>query len=585
LPKFRYNRCFFSISVGDEEETSEFRDLIRDGGDNLDHKDDLVHAMSTCHSLTVIEDKLSGDPIDLKMFEFTNWSLEEANGYWQTIVAPPTDNKKKSSPEPSLVQSADHDQVMTSDDDINAIGDEIGIVKQFQFSSDNQSMAVIVRGLSGKNFTIFCKGSPEKMKMISDPKSIPANFHSILDMYAESGYRVIAVGVRHLPTNFKLTKVERLERHEVEKDLIFLGLIVFENRIKTETKPVIEELHRANMRTIMVTGDHIQTALSVAKECKMISSSCRVIIVEAEIEDDKPGFQCVPMNTVQPLTIGNNSEKNAAIINMDYTFATDGKSFNVIRDHFPDMFELLCTRGTVFARMTPDQKEFLIEELQELGYYVGMCGDGANDCGALKAAHAGISLSDAEASVASPFTSKEQNISCVPELIREGRAALVTSFGIFKYMSAYSLTQFASIILLYDFGTNLSDLQYLYIDLFIITTFAFFFGLTGAYEGELAKRPPNNSLIHVIPIMSLLLQLMAIVPIQVASLYWIKDQDWFIEFDNTNAGYANTTAEAAFNASTIEPDEVFIIRYFYLRASALLFHLAPLRVSPCGRLC
>ena len=59
--------------------------------------------------------------------------------------------------------------------------------------------------------------------------------------------------------------------------------------------------------------------------------------------------------------------------------------------------------------------------MQDLGYYVAMCGDGANDCGALKKAHAGISLSEAEASVASPFTSKEPNISCVPELIREGK--------------------------------------------------------------------------------------------------------------------------------------------------------------------
>ena len=78
-----------------------------------------------------------------------------------------------------------------------------------------------------------------------------------------------------------------------------------------------------------------------------------------------------------------------------------------------------------------------------------MCGDGANDCGALKAANAGISLSEAEASVASPFTSKTQNISCVPTVISEGRCALITSFGIVKFIVMYSITQFASVLILY----------------------------------------------------------------------------------------------------------------------------------------
>ena len=130
-------------------------------------------------------------------------------------------------------------------------------------------------------FRVFCKGSPEKIETISDPSSLPTNFHSVLDSYTEKGYRVIALATKLLPANKSYIKIKRMHTPEVEKDLEFLGLIVLENRIKKETKPVIKQLQNAKVRTVMVTGDHIQTAVSVAKECKMISSKSQVVFVTA----------------------------------------------------------------------------------------------------------------------------------------------------------------------------------------------------------------------------------------------------------------------------------------------------------------
>jgi len=123
-------------------------------------------------------------------------------------------------------------------------------------------------------------------------------------------------------------------------------------------------------------------------------------------------------------------------------------------------------------------------------------------------------------------------------------------------MAGYSLTQYASVIILYEIDSNLTDLQFLWIDLFLITVFAFFFGMTRAYEGELAKRPPNNSLIHFIPIMSIVLQLININLFQIFSLKLTLNQnEWFVPFNSSNPGYDNTIAEDDFINSTIEVKE------------------------------
>lgn len=463
---------------------------------------------------------------------------------------------------------------------------EIGIIKEFPFSSTAQRMGVIIRKLQAPHFEYFCKGSPETILNFVKKDTIPQDFHEKLEWYTQKGYRVIAMAHRELKMSY--IKVNKVQREAIEQDMTLLGLIVFENRLKPETTRCIKVLNDANIRVIMVTGDNILTALSVARECEIVTRGQSVITVNADgstppqlyytLTNSKADVNelsllsnsasIVSLETLESQTVTNNTvhdvEKGRpqCLFN-NYRFAITGKVWSVIREYHSQLIPRLVTRGSVFARMSPDQKQQLVQELQTLGYCVGkliseslnfgndvfvlaaMCGDGANDCGALKAAHTGISLSEAESSVASPFTSKNPNIDCVLKVIQEGRAALVTSFGIFKYMAAYSLCQFISVMILYSIESNLTDIEFLYIDLFIISVFAYFFGRTASYDGKLVKETPLSSLISVSPILSLGLQLLLIVAFQVAALEHLKFQEWYKPFESVgkeeNGCYENYT--------------------------------------------
>ena len=206
--------------------------------------------------------------------------------------------------------------------------------------------------------------------------------------------------------------------------------------------------------------------------------------------------------------------------------AITGRTWAVIREFFPHLLERVLMKGTIFSRMSPDQKASLVTELQSLGYIVSMCGDGANDCGALKAAHVGVSLSEAEASVAAPFPSSIPNISCIPALIKEGRCALTTSFGVFKYMALYSFIQFISVLIIYSLETNLGDTQFLYIDLVITTTVAVLMGRTGPWHSLVKERPPG-SLVSAGNLLSVALQIIVSFAAQMAAVVFLHGQSWY----------------------------------------------------------
>uniref|UniRef100_A0A8C9TXN1 ATPase cation transporting 13A2 n=1 Tax=Scleropages formosus TaxID=113540 RepID=A0A8C9TXN1_SCLFO len=422
----------------------------------------------------------------------------------------------------------------------------VAIVQRFPFSSSLQRMSVVTVGLGGSNALVFLKGAPEMVASLCVKDSVPAQFSDTLRHFASEGFRVLALAYK--PLNESCVKT--IERGTVESSLRFLGLLVMKNQVKPESAGVIGTLKQAHLRTVMVTGDNILTAVNVARTCGMMQSEERVIYVHAT----------PPGNHSQPTLRFHLGESSRAAEQDGLTqVSTCYRYFSGFlgSSDFSVLAALLwlqvLMRGTVYARMAPEQKTQLVKELQKLNYRVGMCGDGANDCGALRAADVGVSLSEAEASVASPFTSKTNNISCVPLLIREGRCALVTSFSLFKYMALYSLIQFCSVLILYTVSTNLSDLQFLFFDLVLVTSLAIVMG-RGGPSSELHPQRPPASLLSLQVFASLLLHCLLLVLIQVFALLITRTQNWYIPL--------NTTVSGAGNLPNLEDTSIFAVSGF-----------------------
>uniref|UniRef100_A0A8C9ESN1 Cation-transporting ATPase 13A3 n=1 Tax=Pavo cristatus TaxID=9049 RepID=A0A8C9ESN1_PAVCR len=567
-------------------------------------KSEFIACMATCHSLTKIEGVLSGDPLDLKMFEAIGWILEEAteeetalhNRIMPTVVRP----SKQLFPESKQATNQEMELFELS------TSYEIGIVRQFPFSSVLQRMCVIARILGEKRMDAYMKGAPEVIASLCKQETVPADFESVLEEYTKQGFRVIALAHRKLESKLTWHKVQTINRDAIESNMDFMGLIIMQNKLKQETPAVLEDLHKANIRTVMVTGDNMLTAISVARDCGMILPQDKVIIAEALPPKDG---QAARINWHYADTLARCTSSSPAINSEDipvklvhesledlqmtkYHFAMNGKSFAVILEHFQDLVPKLVLHGTVFARMAPDQKTQLVEALQNVDYYVGMCGDGANDCGALKRAHGGISLSELEASVASPFTSRTPSISCVPKLIREGRAALITSFCVFKFMALYSIIQYISVTLLYSILSNLGDHQFLFIDLAIILVVVFTMSLNPAWKELVARRPPSG-LISGPLLCSVLSQIIICLGFQTFGFLWVSLYKVTVPnacniLDATNISSAhdgNETLDDEHNIKNYENTTLFFISSFQYLIVAIVFSKGKPFRQPCYKNC
>ncbi|KAI8352801.1 hypothetical protein B0O80DRAFT_427396 [Mortierella sp. GBAus27b] len=547
------------VQCGDAE-TGMFGSMLNNVGDlqcapdsMQDKSTLLLYAMATCHSIKSLGGELIGDPLDLKMFDFTRWILEEgALGVRNSSVPNGSSSRTKSQSSvvstvvrPPGAKKFDLDEVLSHRPAEMSKSEtflELGIIRCFEFVSSLRRMSVIVKRLHNPGMDVYVKGAPEAMIDICRKETLPSDYAQQLSHYTHHGYRVIACAVKSMPA-LNFVRAQRIKREQVESELTFLGFIVFENKLKPTTASVVSTLTSARIRQVMCTGDNVLTAISVSRECGLIDKTNHVyaprfVFGDSTTDNSKIVWENVDdqQMTLNPLTLKPEMETGASHsdgdqfyidLHNDYVLAVTGDCFRWMIDHAPtSTLNRMLVKGQIFARMSPDEKQELVESLQGIGYCVGFCGDGANDCGALKGADVGISLSEAEASVAAPFTSRSNDIECVVKVIQEGRAALVTSFSCFKYMALYSLIQFTTVSFLYAFASNLGDVEFLYIDLLLIVPIAVFMGRTEAFPALSPKRP-TAKLVSKKVLTSLIGQIILQGLFQAILFIMVRHQPWY----------------------------------------------------------
>ena len=265
-----------------------------------------IECLACCQGITRVNGKLIGDPIDVEMFESTGWELieepEDVNNYdpkITTFVRP--------AEEKSLTEKLKGLEGFLKDPNNEEIKDkikdhyELGIIRRFDFSSKLQRMSTLVKNLNQDNITCYVKGSPEKIKELCQLKTIPSDFNEQLNNYTSRGYRVLAMGSKVI--NMDINKAFEVNRTFCEKDLIFLGLLIVQNKLKEATNPTLKILSQdAHIRVKMATGDNIMTAVCVGRKSNLIEPNAIVYSCEIETENENKIEENNPLN--QRISIG-----------------------------------------------------------------------------------------------------------------------------------------------------------------------------------------------------------------------------------------------------------------------------------------
>lgn len=447
---------------------------------------ELKLGMAACHNLTLTKlGQIVGNSVDRMMFSATGANIDRVEG--------------------SVVHMKNSD------------GEAFRVVKQFEFDHHLAQQSVIV--LDGKGRLIsFVKGSAESIKRCCKAETIPSDYDDACKESAKSGLYQIAIGTKILANASSTVDLVNVSRSDIENDVNFIGVINFKNVLRDETPDVIQQLKEGDCQTTIITGDHVLTGICIAKEAGIVEPSRRVLIC-TRVEDGNAIWTDESDCLV--------SLPSIEILKAEFDLAITGDAWNELCRWQPRNAERLAQCIRVFGRCTPNDKVSVVTAFVNQGFITLMCGDGGNDCGALKTAHVGIALSDTEASLVSPFTSLDKCITSVPEVLKEGRCALASSLASYKFLILYGQLETINQIVNAYFKVSFGMWNWAFMDGFWTISLAFALPLARAAT-KLSPSRPVSSLLGLHTVASAGGVLMIQFLFFVGALFLLFSQSWYM---------------------------------------------------------
>ena len=362
--------------------------------------------------------------------------LEQKKGVFRAVGDPT---------EAALVEAAARERVDRREEEKNWPR-----VADLPFDSGRKLMSTIHRKPGG-GFRIFVKGAPDVLlgRCVNGPEgpltaarrqaAAAAN-----EALAAQALRVLGVAYRDVET-----LPGRLEPSTVERELTFLGLFGMMDPPRPEAARAVARCRRAGIRPVMITGDHRETAVAIARELGILRPGDRAI--------DGAGLDLLDQETLE-------------------------------RD---------IGTWSVFARVTPEHKLRIVRAWQQRGHVVAMTGDGVNDAPALRSADIGCAMGRAGTDVAkgaADMILTDDDFSTIVAAVEQGRGIYANVCKAIHYLLSCNIGEILAIFLATVLAfphAPLTAVQLLWLNLVTDSLPALALGLEPV-EPTAMERPPRR---------------------------------------------------------------------------------------------